>query len=413
MDDIKPPKRPDPLVKTDVNEPKDEPAFMPPEEVAAKEDKKAAIAKEPMPEFHDKQFDKPKKKRLAFLHPKTRKGKIILWSVLVLFILGSVAAYWFLIKPMTSRSVNDTALEKKPYIPPTEANKLTGVQVDPAVNKRAVTAVMIENSPESRPQSGLKDAGVVFEAVAEGGITRFVALYQDTQPDYIGPIRSVRPYYIDWFMPFDGSIAHVGGSPQALADIKSLGAKDLDQFANSTYYTRINSRSAPHNVYSSIAKLNELMNKKGYTSANFTGFERKKDAASTTPTAKTVNLNISSALFNVKYEYDTATNTYKRSVGGVAHTDERSKAQLTPKTVVAIVMTRGIDKDGQHTAYTTTGSGKMYVFQDGVVTEGTWSKASRTAQWKFADANGKSITLNAGQTWISMVDKPTSVTYQP
>jgi len=386
---------------------------MPPEEVAKKEDKKAAIAKEPMPEIHDKQFDKPKKKRFAFLHPKTRKGKIILWSVLTLFIVGSVAAYWFVIRPLTSRYITDSALEKKPYVPPTEASKMTGLQVDPSVNQKAVTAVMIENSPESRPQSGLKEAGVVFEAVAEGGITRFVALYQDTQSDYIGPIRSVRPYYIDWFMPFDGSIAHVGGSPKALADIKSMGAKDLDQFANGAYYNRVSSKSAPHNVYSSIAKLNELMTKKGYTSANFTGFDRKKDAAAVTPTAKMVTLNISSFNFNVKYDYDATTNSYKRSVGGATHTDERTKEQLAPKVVVAIVMTRGIDSDGQHTAYTTTGSGKMYVFQDGTVTEGTWSKATRTAQWKFTDASGKAIALNAGQTWISMVDGPSSVSYLP
>jgi len=115
--------------------------------------------------------------------------------------------------------------------PTTEASKLTGVQVDPAVNQRPTTAVMIENSTAARPQSGLDQAGVVFEAIAEGGITRFEAIYQDSQPAYLGPVRSVRPYYIQWALGFDAAIAHVGGSPEALSDIKTWNAKDLDQFA--------------------------------------------------------------------------------------------------------------------------------------------------------------------------------------
>jgi hypothetical protein len=266
---------------------------------------------------------------------------------------------------------------------------------------------MIENSPDARPQSGLKDAGVVYEAIAEGGITRFVALYQEAQPDYIGPVRSVRPYYLDFIRPFEASIAHVGGPPQALSDIKTLGVVDLDQFANGGSYRRITARFAPHNVYTSMANLDALNSSKGHTSSNFTGFARKKEAPSAQPTAKSIDISISSAFYNVHYDYDVATNSYKRSEGGAAHLDEKTGAQITPKVVIALVMSRGIASDGQHTNYATTGSGHMYVFQDGILTEGTWAKADRTAQFVFAANNGQPIKLNPGQTWITIADAGT------
>lgn len=408
MDDFKKPK---PIINANPKSAStDEPEFVPPEIVAKKED--AALPAQHV-EIPLKPAKKHRRLSLKALLPKTKKQKIIF---VITFVLICGLGYWFGIRPLSNRSVSEGPSKKTVYTPPkptTEASRMTGVQVDPSVNKRAVTAVMIENSPESRPQSGLKDADIVFEAVAEGGITRFVALFHDSQPDYIGPIRSVRPYYLDWFMPFDAAIAHVGGSPKALSDIKTLKAKDLDQFANSGAYTRVKNRFAPHNVYSSVAKLNELMNNKGFTTSSFTSFSRKKESKLTTPTAKTVNLNISSYYYNVKYDYDSTSNTYLRSEGGAVHKDEKSGAQLAPKVVVAIVMSRGIDSDGQHTAYTTTGSGKVYVFQDGGVTDGTWSKSSRTAQWQFTDAAGKTLSFNPGQTWFSMVDSGTSVTYTP
>src|SRR6185369_4571690 len=150
-----------------------------------------------------------------------------------------------------------------PPAPTTEASKLQGIQVGFDVNKRPVNAVMIENSEFARPQSGLDQAGVVFEAVAEGGITRFLTLFQDTNTAYLGPVRSVRPYYIQWALGFDAAIAHVGGSPEALSAMKSWSVKDLDQFANGSYFQRVNNRDAPHNVYTSTDQLHALESKKG------------------------------------------------------------------------------------------------------------------------------------------------------
>src|SRR5262249_15833287 len=159
-------------------------------------------------------------------------------------------------KPVVAAAKPKKVIAQKVTAPAVTLSTLSGLPVDPAVNQRPVTGVMIENSVQARPQSGLNQAGVVFEAIAEGGITRFLALYQDTTPDNVGPIRSARPYYEQWALGFDAGYAHVGGSPEALNDIKAWGVRDLDQFYNSGSYHRISSREAPHNVYTGITTLN-------------------------------------------------------------------------------------------------------------------------------------------------------------
>lgn len=348
---------------------------------------------------------------------RSKKKALIILLLLVLVLAGLIAAYWwFIIKPKSQPTVAATTTSettKKEVAKAKPTSPLTGVElVNESLASRPVTGIMIENSPDSRPQSGLNEAGVVYEAIAEGGITRFLALYQEATPNYIGPVRSARPYYIDFLLPYDASYAHVGGSPAAMTDIKTLGVKDLDQFYNAGAYVRITERYAPHNVYTGFDKLDALNTSKGYTTSKFTGFTRKRDVAQT-PTASSIDFSISSPLYSPHFEYDATTNSYKRFQGGEAHIDQKSGKQLTPKTVIAVVTPKSYDPDGTHTAYETTGSGKIYVFQDGIVSEGTWQKTDRKSQYVFTDKNGLPMKLNAGQTWISLVANQSDVTFKP
>lgn len=297
---------------------------------------------------------------------------------------------------------------------PVYYSPLTGREVSLADTKRPVTAVMIENSPWARPQSGLKQADVVFEAIAEGGITRFMALYQESQPSLLGPVRSLRPYYAEWGYAFDDSMAHVGGSNAAKRMIRSgKYGVDLEQMFNGSYYWRSKDRYAPHNVYTSFKKLNALNKKKGHTSSTFEGFKRKDDQAARTPTAKTINIPISSSLYNVKYVYDATDDSYWRYMDGKKHLD-REKGQIKPKVVIVIQVSEYTIAGGTHGRQDiqTTGSGKAYVFQDGVVTAGTWKKASAKSQMHFLDSKGHDIALNRGQTWITALPVGRTVKWQ-
>lgn len=403
------PKAPEPVVDSTPSEP------APPEIPVALE----PTSEQPPVAHADFEAPQPqykKHKRRFRFWPFYRKRDLFFVLLGLVLLTTTVTAAWFkfvYIKPVKQDKITVNKKKAEPPAPKTLASPLTGVQVEPALATNMVTGVMIENSPDARPQSGLKDAGVVYEAVAEGGITRFLALFQETKPDYIGPVRSARPYYLDWALPFNAGYAHVGGSPDALSQIKSLGIKDLDQFANAGAYQRVTNRYAPHNVYTSIAKLEALEQAKGFTYTPFTPFPRKEAAKPTTPTAKTIDFAISSFLYNAHYDYDATTNTYKRSEGGAAHTDEKTGAQLAPNVVIALVMTKGLMADGVHTTYGTTGTGAMFVFQDGQVTPGTWSKADRQSQFKFTDAAGAELKLNPGQTWISIVPNSAAVKYVP
>jgi hypothetical protein len=343
------------------------------------------------------------------LNPKQRL--ISLGVCGLLLIAATVGALQLFMKNPAAPKPVSIAPKTEPSKPTTTPSPLTGVQVTPELAALPVTGVMIENSPDARPQSGLNSAGVVFEAISEGGITRFLALYQEDQPDYIGPVRSVRPYYLDFLVPFDAPLAHAGGSAEALAQIREQGLKDLDHGANGGAYQRVSNRYSPHNLYTSRAQLLELHNQKGFTTSNFTGWPRKaQETPLETPTIGNISFNISGQLYNSTYAYDKASNSYKRHLAGRPHTDERSGEQISPKVVIAIITNRS--QTGIYSVYQVTGSGSVLIFQDGGVAEGTWEKAGRASQFVFKAPDGKPLELNPGRTWVTLAT-PGSVQHGP
>lgn len=395
--------------------PKNEADFVTPTEAAAQDDLQSdhhtppTVSGPTLSAHHNK---KPRKHR--FWPPRlTKKQWLTVGTVAAVVLVFGGYLTWKILqpKPQPIAVVQETPAE--PEKPVQEKSKLTGLPVPTGTNKSTpVTAVMIENSPDARPQSGLKDAGVVYEAIAEGGITRFVAFFQEAKPDYIGPVRSVRPYYLDFIKPYDAPVAHAGGSGAALAIVRGGQFKDLDQFFYPDYYERISTRYAPHNLYTSRAKLLALQKTKGWNTSDFTGMTRSDEAKpSKNITAKAIDFSLSSYLYNPHYDYDASSNTYKRSEGGAPHTDEKSGKQLAPNVVIALVMPHHYE--GIYSVYQTTGSGQAYIFQNGTVTKASWKKSSQSAQLSLLDANGKQIGLNPGQTWFTLVNSSTDVHYTP
>lgn len=348
----------------------------------------------------------------------SKRKKIVVCIVITLILGGGFAAgVWAYKRAHTQKPapVVQQQTPKKEVAPPPATkpkSPLTGVEVTEAQAKRPVTAIMIENSPDSRPQSGIVESGVVFEAIAEGGITRFLALFQEHNPTLVGPVRSLRPYYVDWLAPFDASVAHVGGSAKALEEIRNGSYRDIDQFFYPDSYWRADDRYAPHNVYTNFEKLDALNAEKGYTSSNFTGFPRKADKPAKKPDATSIDIEVSGFLYNPHYDYDKATNTYARSQAGEDHND-REGGRVRPKVVIAIkVPETTVMEDGWRQSLEAIGSGEAYIFQDGVIDIGRWHKDSRKGQITFTTPAGDTIKLNAGQTWITAIPTENSVTWQ-
>jgi hypothetical protein len=386
-------------------------SFQTPEEVAATDNIQRPAQLVDTPVEPTQTSGKKDWHRKLILHWPPGKKEFAVVAVLVVLSGLGIASF------ITRQPPNPvSAVDVKPKAaaqPTTVPSTLSGLPVDPAINLKPVTGVMVENSIQARPQAGLSQAGVVFEAIAEGGITRFLALFQDTSPDNVGPIRSARPYYAQWALGFDAGYAHVGGSPQALANIKEWGVRDLDQFHNGGSYHRVNSRAAPHNVYTGIGTLNQLEAGKGYATSKFAGFLRKKEAPAKVPSVKSIGLSISGPAYNVHYDYNAASNSYNRIEGGAPHVDANTNTQISPKVVVALVIPYSLESDGYHSAYATIGTGTAYFFQDGAMTTGSWTKKDNNSQITFTDAAGKPARLNPGQTWITAVGAANKVTYAP
>ena len=354
----------------------------------------------------------------AWIHANPKRTYILIGLGLVIAAnLIVLAIFWRQPEQVeVTKKVQSAKQETKPVYYST----ITGEEIESqAAQAKPVTAIMLENSPDARPQSGLKDAEVVYEAVAEGGITRFLAVYQQKKPQLIGPVRSLRMYYLDWATPYDASIAHVGGSANALQTVRNGSYRDIDQFFNAGTYWRATDRYAPHNVYTSFEKLDQLNAAKGYTSSNPTGLERadiqqpskekKKTSADTTEqpaptaTANSINLTISGPLYNSSYTYDATTKLYARSQAGAPHLD-RETGQINAKVVVALrVNMTKILEDGYRENITTSGTGEAVIFQDGTATNATWHKDGQKGQLFFTDAAGSHIKLARGTTWISAI----------
>lgn len=311
-------------------------------------------------------------------------------------------------------------------------------------------AVMIENTPDARPQSGLTSADVVFEAVAEYGITRFMGLYYcDVQvaDTTLAPIRSARTYFVDWASGFNLPMyVHVGGAntpgpADALGQISDYGwngQNDINQFSVGypTFvrdYNRIAGREidTEHTMVTSTEKLWAVATKRGWTNmspkrtigrtstggtdwkAGYQGWSFV-DGQANQGTVGSISYAFmgGSDTYAVQWTYDGATNSYKRNLAGEAHTDLNNNKQVAAKNVIVLLTTeKGPIDELKHMLYTTTGTGEALVFNNGQVTQATWSKKDRTAELQFSDSKGKPLPLVRGQVWISVLSKTAEVAY--
>lgn len=294
---------------------------------------------------------------------------------------------------------------------------LTGQEVKPEVLDRRPIAVMVENYWEARPQSGLDKADVVYEILAEGGITRFLAIYQQNDASEIGPVRSARPYFIQRVLEYDPMYAHVGGTPQALNDIKNFNIPDLNEmFIGSAVFSRSAARKAPHNTYTSTEKMRAYAREKGYEKkVDVPGFSFLKAGQENKngSVANKININYPSRENKVIYEYNPATKLYSRSHATGIHKDKVTDKQLTAQNIIIQYLSyRVIDPKGGYLAMNMIGQGKALLITKGQVYIGQWSKNSDQDKTYYTDSEGNELKLNPGQTWIEVVPSELPVNIQ-
>lgn len=273
-------------------------------------------------------------------------------------------------------------------------------------NESPLAAIIIDNFIYSRPVIGLSKSLFVWEAPVEAGITRFLAVFpldSEDEIEKIGPVRSLRPYFIDWAAGLGATITHCGGSPEALEQIESVYARHIDQFYNFNYFWRTWKRDAPHNVLTSTEKLRDAIDEKNYETVEFDSWKFKEDLdILERPKKQEISIDFWLSEHKIKWKYDLRKNDYVRSQGGIIHKDDEGNKIRAKNIIIQFTDVEIIDNEGRR-EIRTTGEGRASIFIDGKQISAFWEKPSREARTKFYDEHSEEISFNKGATWIEVV----------
>jgi hypothetical protein len=281
-------------------------------------------------------------------------------------------------------------------------SQINGLPVeDEAVLDRRLLAVKIDNHPNARPQSSIDDADVVFEYLAEG-VTRFMAFWQQSEAEYLGPMRSARPTDQTLLAFFnEPTLAISGGQSWVREMIASVGVHIIGEVEPATF--RVSTRSAPHNLYTNTVLLREHADEQGYPDEPIDGpmwefGPMREDAEEASKVSFDFQGN------PVEWTWDDDEETWLRTIGGdesntVAEDGEESQIGFP----VLIAMYVEQDFVGDLPTSRTTGQGLAYIFADGKVVQGTWQRDDIDEWFTLADNDGEQILVPPGQAWISLV----------
>jgi hypothetical protein len=290
---------------------------------------------------------------------------------------------------------------------------LTGRLVTPAAARLHPIAVMVDDLSPARPQSGFNAASIVWQAPAEGGIPRYMMIFQETIPGDVGPVRSSRYYFIAWAAELRALYAHAGGSPQALDTLRAQGSGQLvwnaDEFRWGGSFRRIATRNAPHNLYTTGTQLRGIAKTVGAKDGAITWpWTFAPDAAlGYRPVGGRIEVQYGDVNL-IRYDYDRRSNTYLRSVTGEKRQiDAATKQRVAPKNVIVMVMRFGPLNDSNPKKHRLEaqilGSGPAWIATNGVTIKGTWKKTSLKGPTRFYDRAGRPVTLTIGQTFVQVM----------
>lgn len=308
--------------------------------------------------------------------------------------------------PATGDDLNTTPTDTVIQEPITNQTlcSLTGLPMTENAPDIRPVAIMIDNMASARPQSGLINADIVYEIPAEGGITRYMAIYHHQSSDKIGPVRSARSYFIDKAMEFNAVYVHCGGSPEALGDIQTLKIDSLNELKGESNFWRAKDRKAPHNLYTSTKLIGEVMVAKKISQKKW-DYKMNFSDHFIDLQGKAIKGIVIDYKHNYKagYEYDATQKLFFRTINGVRLKDKETNVEVsTVNIIVEKVNTKIVDDVGR-LDITNTGSGRGYLITGGKLIEIQWSKESRKAKTNYKDLKGNPIQLNKGNTWIQVI----------
>ena len=271
----------------------------------------------------------------------------------------------------------------------------------------ASLAVMIENQADARPQTGLDQADVVYEALAEGGITRFIALYLSGDASSVGPVRSLRHYFAFFAAEYGADVVHIGASPEGYAWRDALQMGHLDETFGEPGIRRVGSRPPPHNAYTDTAADRRFLVERGGQQNYSWGPLLFSDGAPLGELqAENISLSFRPWSYRVDYAWNADQARYLRSMEGAPHRDAASGEQIAPATVIvqfAEVDPIPNDPKLRLDVNLAGGGGPLVVFSGGSRRDGTWSKTDPRSASIWLDAGGNPFVIPSGPVWVEVV----------
>lgn len=345
-----------------------------------------------------------------------KKKSIILVALVVILLIGVFGFYFYNKSKEMIVSNNDVEISNQEEVQIPE-EKEPEIKIFSG-NDRPI-AIMIDNNVNAQPQSNLNLAYIVYEIIVEGNETRLMPVFKDVPDDTVlGPVRSVRHYFLDYMNENDAVCGHLGQSPQAESDIKKFKMDDINgqvydtgkARTNTSLFWREKHKNAPHNAYTSIGSLRQIMKERGYDTTsdaesilNYVTEEVVLDKE-TDIAANTVTIPYASS-HKVKYVYNEETGRYTRYSKGKLQKDEATKEEITTKNIIITQVYNYTLDDGENKGRQTlnnVGEANGYYITNGKARKITCKKDSRTEATVYIDENGDEINVNDGNTFINI-----------
>lgn len=343
-------------------------------------------------------------------------------AIIVLVILIILAGGFLGYKIIENKNKNlETANEQNSEddVLVTGISKKEEKQVQIYNGKDRPIAVMIDNHNQAWPQVGLQKAYMVYEAIAEGGETRLMALFKGIDVEQIGPVRSARHYFLDYAMENDAIYVHFGWSPQAKSDIKKYSINNINGIEeDGVTFWRTKKKSAPHNALTSTEKILKSAQNKKYrtTSTEKSVLNYVTDEVNLEDGQSAVSITIPhSNLQTVKYEYDETNKVYKRFARNKAQTDWTSGESLTTKNIIVTMCDNFDLNDGENKGRQTLkniGTFDGYYLTNGKAIKIKCIKNARDEKTVYKNLQGNEIKVNDGNTWVNICPTDAKIVIQ-
>ncbi len=295
-------------------------------------------------------------------------------------------------------------------------SEMTGEWIKKKNQNNRYVAVMINNIEYAfLRQEGTSKADIIYEALAEGGITRMMALYQNVKNvKSIGSVRSARHYYVQFAREWDAIFCHFGHTKYATAKMEKLKTENLSGLSaiGPVVYARTSRYAAPHNVYTDGKRIRKGAKKMGYalkvkdrdTAEHFTFYDEDTDLQSG-KRARRITLPFS--YYSIcKLRYNKKKKQYLKYEYNRKHMDVYYKKQLSFKNVlVQFVDESNIDRNGYQTMKLSNNTGKGYYITNGKKCNITWERNEAKNTMVYRGEDGSTLKINPGRTYIAVYPK--------